>query len=114
MLIGKLQFNVVGYDLPSKFKGRPDALKWKPNRHGFEGNAWQAALQHLMKEEMFRFKYYFEPIKAVAEREQLSAVPGDLKPLAEAILGMQKELAEVKALASKKNFVIAAAIRFAG
>ena len=36
------------------------SMKYKPQKHGIETIAYQAALVHLMQEEMFRAKHYFE------------------------------------------------------
>jgi len=52
------------------------AMKWKPHVHGFEGNAWQAALQHLLAEEMFRRHYYFEPHKVTNTTRKAERIQG--------------------------------------
>lgn len=36
------------------------SMKWMCNRHGVESVAYQAALVHLLREEMFRKRHYFE------------------------------------------------------
>lgn len=58
------------------------AKRWKPDRacHGFEGNGYQAALEHLLKEEMFRKRYYFEPIKVTSLVDKKKRMKAVLQP----------------------------------
>jgi len=55
-------------------------IKWQPNQHGIESNGFQKALVHLMREEMFRKKYYFEPIAVHHSKGKDERVLGVLAP----------------------------------
>lgn len=48
--------------------------------HGVEANGYQAALIHLLREEMFRKKYYFEPIKVTHVKKKTDRIKGILQP----------------------------------
>lgn len=48
--------------------------------HGIEANGFQAALIHLLREEMFRKKYYFEPIKVTHKTKKFMRIKGMLQP----------------------------------
>jgi len=56
------------------------AQRWKCRRHGCESIAYQAALVHLLREEMFRKHYYFEiePVPNKARKEE--RILGILQP----------------------------------
>lgn len=58
------------------------AKRWSIDRrcHGFEGNGYQAALEYLLREEMFRKKYYFEPIKITNTVDKKKRIKGILQP----------------------------------
>lgn len=58
------------------------AKRWNVDRrcHGFEGNGYQAALEHLLREEMFRKRYYFEPIKVTNTTDKKKRIKGVLQP----------------------------------
>lgn len=58
------------------------AKHWGCHRHGVEAIAWQAALSHLLREEMFRNKYYFEveEIKHTSQQKKTDRVEGILQP----------------------------------
>jgi hypothetical protein len=55
---------------------------WDCQRFGVESQAFQAALIHLMREEMFRKHFYFEiePIKHSAQQRKVERVEGILQP----------------------------------
>lgn len=55
-------------------------VRWNPDRYGVEANAYQAALIHLLREEMFRKGRYFEiePIKHSTRK--IERVEGVLQP----------------------------------
>lgn len=56
------------------------ARRWKCREHGIESIGFQAALIHLVREEMFRKKYYFEPVPIThGERKDLR-INGVLQP----------------------------------
>lgn len=52
------------------------------NRHGFEATAFQAALGHLMREEMFRKQHYFEPNELYpgADQRKHQRIEGIIQP----------------------------------
>lgn len=56
------------------------AKLWRPQKHGIESIGYQAALIHLMREEMFRKKYYFEPIPITHKQKKEERVEGILQP----------------------------------
>ncbi|NJM09432.1 MAG: hypothetical protein HC883_00595 [Bdellovibrionaceae bacterium] len=56
------------------------AKLWKPYKHGIESIAFQRVLTHLMREEMFRKKYYFEPIKVMNTQAKDERIRGILQP----------------------------------
>ena len=84
-----------GQQIPFDLKDQRALLERRTPRH-FETNRTQ--LTEFIA--AARAGAYYKPIEAVAQREQLSAVSGDFKPLAEAILEMQRDLAELKQLSS--------------
>lgn len=56
------------------------SIKWRCLQHGIESIAYQAALIHLIREEMFRKKHYFE-ITAVANKtKKIERIKGILQP----------------------------------
>jgi len=54
--------------------------KWTPQKAGVESNAFQAALVHIMQEEMFRQKTYFEIIKIMHSKKKEERIEGILQP----------------------------------
>lgn len=58
------------------------AKAWRPQFHGVEANAFQAALVHLLREEMFSRQYFFEPIRVTHSRKANKAtrINGILQP----------------------------------
>lgn len=56
------------------------AIKWDCNKYGVEAIAYQAALIHLMREEMFRKKRYFEIIKITHGKKKDDRIRGILAP----------------------------------
>lgn len=56
------------------------SLRWNVNRHGVESIGYQAALVHLMREEMFRRKRYFEIIPITHSMKKEERVEGILQP----------------------------------
>ncbi|MBA4274985.1 MAG: hypothetical protein C0436_04960 [Alphaproteobacteria bacterium] len=54
--------------------------QYKPNRVGIESNAYQKALVHLVREEMFRRKLYFEIVPVVSRIEKFARIKGILQP----------------------------------
>lgn len=48
------------------------SLRWKCDQHGVESQAYQAALVHLLREEMFRKKHYFE-IEPITHKSKKTA-----------------------------------------
>lgn len=52
---------------------------WKPRKHGFESNAYQAAFGFLLREEMFRQKIYFEPIPVHHQNKNEERISGILQ-----------------------------------
>lgn len=56
------------------------AKRWRPRHHGVEAIAYQAALVHLLREEMFRQKYYFEITKLTHTQKKTERVEGILQP----------------------------------
>jgi len=56
------------------------SLKWKVRRHGIESNAYQAALVHLVREEMFRKKQYFEVEAVTHQTRNEERILGILQP----------------------------------
>lgn len=53
---------------------------WTPTKSGVESNAFQAALVHLMQEEMFRQKTYFEITKLMHHKAKTERIEGILQP----------------------------------
>lgn len=51
-----------------------------PRCHGIESNGYQAALVYLLREEMFRKKYYFEPIAVTNRKKKTERIKGILQP----------------------------------
>jgi phage terminase large subunit-like protein len=52
-------------------------LRWRPQQAGIESNAYQQALVHLVREEMFRKKFYMEiiPVKySTKKTERINAI----------------------------------------
>jgi hypothetical protein len=56
------------------------ARRWGCVRFGVEAVAYQAALIHFMREEMFRQKFYFEPEKLTHKQKKTERVEGILQP----------------------------------
>jgi predicted phage terminase large subunit-like protein len=54
--------------------------KWKPHRVGIEANGYQAALVHLVQEEMFRKKSYFEITPVTNTKKKFERIKGILQP----------------------------------
>jgi hypothetical protein len=54
--------------------------RWRPQKAGVESIAFQAALVHLMQEEMFRRKVYFEITPITHSRAKEERVEGILQP----------------------------------
>lgn len=56
--------------------------KWKSTRHGVEAVAYQAALSHFLREEMFRVKHYFEinEIYPGQDKKKYLRIEGILQP----------------------------------
>ena len=54
--------------------------KWKPEKCGVEAQAYQAALVHLLREEMFRKKAYFEIEEIRHSQKKVERVEGILQP----------------------------------
>jgi hypothetical protein len=54
--------------------------EYRPDRVGIESNAYQMALVHLMREEMFRRKLYFEVIPVNNSKKKAMRVKGILQP----------------------------------
>lgn len=54
--------------------------RWKCRQHGVESIAFQAALIHLMREEMFRQKHYFEITPVTHKTQKESRIVGILQP----------------------------------
>jgi predicted phage terminase large subunit-like protein len=54
--------------------------KWKPHRVGIESNGYQAALIHLVQEEMFRKKSYFEVTPVTNTTKKFERIKGILQP----------------------------------
>lgn len=50
------------------------------DHHGIEGNAFQVALVHLVREEMFRKKAYFEVVPIMNSASKIPRVEGVLQP----------------------------------
>jgi len=53
---------------------------WTPTKAGVEANAFQAALAHIMEEEMFRKKTYFEITKITHSTNKFKRIEGILQP----------------------------------
>ena len=53
---------------------------WKPDYHGVESVAFQAVLIHLMREEMFRKRQYFEIIPITHKVQKEARIRGVLQP----------------------------------
>lgn len=55
-------------------------LRWRPQKAGVESNAYQKALVHLIREEMFRKKFYMEidPVRHAASKSE--RINGILQP----------------------------------
>lgn len=51
-----------------------------PDKHGVEAQAFQAALVHLLQEEMFRENYYFEVIPITHSTQKEARIRGVLQP----------------------------------
>lgn len=52
-------------------------LRWRPQKAGIESNAYQKALVHLVREEMFRKKFYMEitPVRnATAKNQRINGI----------------------------------------
>ena len=56
------------------------SLKWKCDLHGVEAISYQAALVHLLREEMFRKKHYFEITSITHSTKKTERVEGILQP----------------------------------
>ena len=56
------------------------ANRWKCKKHGVEAIAFQRALVHLMREEMFRKKQYFEILEIKHSRAKVDRIEGVLQP----------------------------------
>ena len=56
------------------------AKQWNCVKHGVESVAFQAALVHLMREEMFRKHRYFEPIPITHKQRKITRVELILQP----------------------------------
>lgn len=56
------------------------AQRWACTRHGVEGIAYQAALIHLLREEMFRKRYYFEIEDIRHSTKKAERISGVLQP----------------------------------
>lgn len=56
------------------------AKRWKCRKHGVESVAFQAALVHLLREEMFRKNWYFEPIPITHKQRKILRVEAILHP----------------------------------
>lgn len=56
------------------------AARWNTNYHGVEANAYQAALVHLLREEMFRKRRYFEITPITHTMRKVERVEGILQP----------------------------------
>jgi hypothetical protein len=54
--------------------------KWKPTKRGVEATAYQQALIHLLREEMFRKKQYFEIEEIRYQTAKVPRVEGILAP----------------------------------
>lgn len=54
--------------------------RWRPQKHGFESQAFQKALGEIMREAMFRQKYYFEAVPVNQTTSKISRVEGILQP----------------------------------
>lgn len=54
--------------------------KWNPDRVGIESNGFQKALVHLVQEEMFRAKRYFEVTPVTNTTEKHGRIKGILQP----------------------------------
>ena len=54
--------------------------EWSPHRVGIESNGFQAALQYLVQEEMFRKKQYFEVIPVTNVKAKHARIKGILQP----------------------------------
>lgn len=54
--------------------------RWNCTRHGVESIAYQASLIHLMREEMFRRKHYFEIIPITHKVKKSERILGILQP----------------------------------
>lgn len=52
----------------------------RPRYHGFESNSFQAALKTTFREQMFRQKYWFEPIPITHTKSKASRIDGILQP----------------------------------
>lgn len=68
------------------------AQLWQCNRHGIEAIAYQTALVHLMREEMFRKHYYFEITEVRHKTKKTERIEGVLQPrFAGKYIGFQQE-----------------------
>lgn len=56
------------------------AARWRPYKHGVESIAYQAALIHLLREEMFRKKQYFEITPITHAMKKTERILGILQP----------------------------------
>lgn len=54
--------------------------KWKCTQHGVESIGYQAALVHLLREEMFRKKHYFEITPLTHSQKKEERIEGILQP----------------------------------
>jgi hypothetical protein len=54
--------------------------RWQCNRHGIEAIAYQTALVHLMREEMFRKHHYFEISEIRHKTKKTERIEGVLQP----------------------------------
>jgi len=65
---------------------------WQCNRHGIEAIAYQTALVHLMREEMFRKHHYFEITEVKHKTKKTERIEGVLQPrFAGRYIGFQRE-----------------------
>ena len=56
------------------------AMYHKPSQCGVESNSYQAALVHLIREEMFRHNYYFEVVPVTHHTKKEERIMGILQP----------------------------------